>query len=891
MNKKRIISVLLACGIISQVIYAPGAKAQQLVLVHQQIQGLNQEDNKIKAEPVENFKNLKGLPLASKDDVKQIIIDKVIKTHERQGYRMDDFADHVKVIKKNGELAYLRGQDLKIEDVDKINLGSGNEYDIKISVVDHPEIKDEGKFIIEGGHFGTEWKAPEISINFPEEAFYDVKDNNINPNFTIIDDLGKDITNEAKTSNLEGISVDKKQLILFDILVNDRMHMNGVVSSPEGRNTRGIIYRKSADITNEAFKKEVDEEFPAWKEIPSELELEKDTEFSTKKTVEDIFGRKFGKGEKEINTTNYRINIGNFSNVDTRNPGYYNVSWTLDSLSDDKPQIVFCTRVHVKDSNNAQKIKLRNLKMVKHKDCRLEIKDFLVGIEGDEEQDIDKLIQKYEITATGLGINTEIEKNNPYEIKIKVKFPKDHGKKEEVTKSAYLMICDQSKEIGNIDDTPRITAKEKIQVNLGSQVDTNSFTAKAVDYKNRDISNDIKFDLSKVNTAVKGTYKVTISVSDKDENKSAIEREVEVVQPVAGVQVVPVKVQPEGEVKPQEHNPQGEQENKVNKPAVAGGGGGGGAVAPAPVVKPVIPAVEEKKQEEAKSVARMGGKDRYDTSIKIADKFKAKVGKIEGIVIASGENFPDALSGAVLCKQQKAPMLLVNNQSKTKVLDYIKNNLQKGQTVNILGGTGVVNEDIKKEIEKAGYKVERLQGKDRYETNNKIVAKMGKSQVVFLATGNNYADAMSASAVAGKMNAPIVLCKDKLDDQVLKTINSTGAKKIVILGGTGAVSTDVEKILKTKGLNVERVSGKDRYETNQNILTKFGLDKLDSMAVADGNNYADALTGAGYSSLVGQGIKLINTKGKNTKLPTSVKNVDVFGGEGVISNKLVDSLK
>lgn len=239
---------------------------------------------------------------------------------------------------------------------------------------------------------------------------------------------------------------------------------------------------------------------------------------------------------------------------------------------------------------------------------------------------------------------------------------------------------------------------------------------------------------------------------------------------------------------------------------------------------------------------RVYGADRYDTAMTIANKYKSKMGvsKFDNLIVASGEGYADALSGAYLSKVKDAPMLLVNNRSwsQDKVAKYISSNLNPGGTVYILGGEGAVSKDFEDKL--AGYNVKRLGGRDRYATNIAILKEAGTtSQDVLVCSGMNFADALSASAV-GK---PIVVVGDKLTNEQKNYLGQLTSKKYYLIGGSAVVSNDIADALKSKNTTVQRVYGADRYKTSVAIAKTFFGSNIKTAVVAYGNDFPDGLCG------------------------------------------------
>lgn len=187
------------------------------------------------------------------------------------------------------------------------------------------------------------------------------------------------------------------------------------------------------------------------------------------------------------------------------------------------------------------------------------------------------------------------------------------------------------------------------------------------------------------------------------------------------------------------------------------------------------------------SITRIAGANRYDTSLKIAEE----IGLNNGIVVATGADFPDALSIASIASIKSIPILL----SPKARLDDNMEAFIKGKTIPasyIVGGTGVLSSAIDSSVPNS----KRLSGTDRFGTNLSINNQFTSDlnfDTVYLATGRDFPDALSGSALAAKNNAPIILTnKDSISTDTLNFMKSKGVKHVVILGGTGVVSQDVE---------------------------------------------------------------------------------------------------
>lgn len=142
-------------------------------------------------------------------------------------------------------------------------------------------------------------------------------------------------------------------------------------------------------------------------------------------------------------------------------------------------------------------------------------------------------------------------------------------------------------------------------------------------------------------------------------------------------------------------------------------------------------------------------------------------------------------------------------------------------------------------------KVRTFSGASRYETAAlQAQAGWSKSEYVIIVSGASWADALSASGLAGIYNCPILLTEtNTLTAVTAKTIANLGVKKAIIVGGTAAVGSAVEKSLKSKSITTTRLSGADRYATQLKVYEHGKSKWSDSMViVVSGAEYADALS-------------------------------------------------
>ena len=283
---------------------------------------------------------------------------------------------------------------------------------------------------------------------------------------------------------------------------------------------------------------------------------------------------------------------------------------------------------------------------------------------------------------------------------------------------------------------------------------------------------------------------------------------------------------------------------------------------------------------------RLKGSNRYRTGTAIANELKAVLGieKFQTVIVAYGEKFPDALTGSYLAGKFDAPILLTDKSADAEVAEYIRSNVAEGGKVYILGGTAAVTQSFEDNIRSSGYDVERLKGKNRYETNLEILKEAGvdASTEILIATGSNYADSLSASATG----LPMLLVDKELTAQQVEFLEGT-SKRFVILGGTAAVSEAVEEALETIG-EVTRVKGKNRYETSTVIAQRY-FSAPNCVVLAYGEAFPDGLCGGPLALVAGAPLILANNNNLSAAdaFVEGIRYGYVTGGTGRLTDATV----
>lgn len=254
----------------------------------------------------------------------------------------------------------------------------------------------------------------------------------------------------------------------------------------------------------------------------------------------------------------------------------------------------------------------------------------------------------------------------------------------------------------------------------------------------------------------------------------------------------------------------------------------------------------------------IAGTDRYATSAEISRAgFPAGV---PCVYIASGANFPDALSAGPAAAKCRGPLLLTATASLPTVVAEELARLNPDQII-IAGGTGAVSNAVQSQLGAYAPQVRRIAGADRYDTSRKIIADAwDAAAVVWVATGVNFPDALAASAAGAVDGYPVLIVPGRtsaLDAPSRALLNALNPGLIAIAGGTGVVSTGMEESLYWDVLSVQdvfRFGGASRYETafqiNEVVWDPTEWSSVYAFLV-NGTKFPDALSGAALSGFLG----------------------------------------
>lgn len=319
---------------------------------------------------------------------------------------------------------------------------------------------------------------------------------------------------------------------------------------------------------------------------------------------------------------------------------------------------------------------------------------------------------------------------------------------------------------------------------------------------------------------------------------------------------------------------------------------------------------------------RYRGVGRHDTAGLIAldgRTFRAEDPNVfrgaDDVIVARADDFPDSMAGATLAGAVAAPVLLVDTtgdiQADTReALDTIE-----PSRIFALGGTAAISDQVASDLEDLAYvdTVERIAGADRFATAAEVAGRAAEEQpvpdvggdtVALLATGEEFADALTGGQIAYAGPFPLLLTPhDALAGAAEDALAELEVDRVLVLGGEAAVSADVATTLENLDYTVERLAGADRTTTAVEIA-EFALAELgftdEHVSVARGNDFADALAIAPHAGEEGHPLLISATQAAfgqqevvdfYTDRSCTIEDVHVSGGFAAVTTPLEQQVR
>ena len=297
--------------------------------------------------------------------------------------------------------------------------------------------------------------------------------------------------------------------------------------------------------------------------------------------------------------------------------------------------------------------------------------------------------------------------------------------------------------------------------------------------------------------------------------------------------------------------------------------------------------------EAAPVIDRWAGENRTGTAVAVSRQmFDPGVGVV---FIARNDIFPDALSGGPMAALQHGPVLL---SSPTAIPEETAAELRRlrADRIVILGGTEAISAEVAGQLN--GFTdgpVDRLPGRDRFETAALVSREQFArgARTVYVATGEQFADALSGGAAAAMTRGPVLLVRSSgIPYATAAELGRLNPTRVMVLGGPASVAESIAAdIARLAGAKVSRVAGDTRYGTSASVSSSTFSEGADTVFIASGEDFPDALAATPAAGMMGAPLLLV----QHGEIPNRViselcrlqpRRIVLVGGASALSSAL-----
>lgn len=258
------------------------------------------------------------------------------------------------------------------------------------------------------------------------------------------------------------------------------------------------------------------------------------------------------------------------------------------------------------------------------------------------------------------------------------------------------------------------------------------------------------------------------------------------------------------------------------------------------------------------AIGRAAGTSRVETAVAASQRAFDAAGTV---VIARADAYPDALAGGPLAGGD-GPVLLTGTDSLHPATAAEVERLGAERAL-LMGDATALGEVVAVELRTRGVVVERIAGPDRFATAAEAARTLATGAPVdhaYVVEGGNadpargWPDAVAVSALAAATGRPIVLVeRDRLPQATADLVRDLFPTRLTIVGGTAAVSAEVQAALGELGPAVDRIAGEDRYTTSAAVadVATTEVGDVERAWIASGANWPDALAAGPAAAATG----------------------------------------
>ena len=199
--------------------------------------------------------------------------------------------------------------------------------------------------------------------------------------------------------------------------------------------------------------------------------------------------------------------------------------------------------------------------------------------------------------------------------------------------------------------------------------------------------------------------------------------------------------------------------------------------------------IEKELNRDSIKTERISGENRYETSINVANKIN-ELKKLDTVILVNGEySVADAVSISPVAGNKNIPVIICKDKEAQIQIEWMESNNIKNSY--IIGGEDVIHETIENGLKNNNINTKRIYGKDRYETNAKVIENFYKESTInkiFYCKGKDLnkkdeiIDGMLVASLASKEKAPIILLGENLSKEQKDIIKKKDIKNLIQVG-------------------------------------------------------------------------------------------------------------
>lgn len=313
---------------------------------------------------------------------------------------------------------------------------------------------------------------------------------------------------------------------------------------------------------------------------------------------------------------------------------------------------------------------------------------------------------------------------------------------------------------------------------------------------------------------------------------------------------------------------------------------------------------------------RLLGDSRFETAADIATDDSAQAADFETgtVIVALGDNFPDALAATYAAGLEEAPILLAQTADLPAATTAALEELAP-ERILLIGGTAAVDADVEAELATHG-EVTRVAGTNRDETALEV-ARLGDADAdgaldngattAIVASSGDFVGAVVAGPVSAAAGWPLILTNpDELSPAASTAITELGITDVIVAGGPAYVSNDVAGALTAlEGVSVSRILGASPGLLSAQ-MARFAESELGFTSghanIATGEDFADALAIGAHAALDHDGPSpVLLTEGDELgehataylteRATCAVRNIHIAGGTAAVSDEVVEAAR